>query len=1847
MSKLIFFSANDGVHGDELWATDGTSEGTRMVKDILPPENTPWPDNPDFISSSPNYLATLPDGRVVFQASDELFRRDELWVSDGTEDGTFVLKDIGGDRDSSTPRYMTPLGDGRIVFSAEAGRDMPFSDSGRELWITDGTSAGTTLLKDINPGIDEWDTPARSSPETFTALRNGKVVFTADDGVHGRELWVTDGTEAGTVMLRDFQPGPGSSSIWSLDIVELDDGRLKFEVGLPPLVEGESWRYEEWVTDGTPEGTVPYEPDTFVAPDQPELFERGPGEAAYPTTQAFDPIGLSETRTVFGALGARQFGYDDLVGHELIPQVFFDGSGVGFQVRGEVGAGVMAAFAGTDGIAYAGTNIGSGGSGWLSLSSGQLSGLGSGQITVSAVSPPVFVTNDESATIKITYQGGEGSVTQNYFTYSPGERWFAPSTATMEALGEGPISVVAVIGETRETFGGPIVTFDLPYRVADITGVIATGRELWRTDGTDDGTQLLADINPGLFNGSPSDFGTLSDGRIIFTAIDGSSVDLSEASRGLWITDGTESGTRKLADDVGGVRHVAEMKDRHIVKSDQDNAVWVTDGTAAGTARIVESDSNYFQSRELPDGRLLIEVESPPGSYQIWVSDGTLDGTRFVTDAARLSGFWGEVSFFDAETLIFPYNDPDLGVELFKLDLEAGGLTLLGDINPDGSSRPTDLTLGIPEALRAPVSTLFETRVTLLDADSDTVRLDDYFTDPQGGAIDFVVDGLPDGVALDPLTKAITAAPDAEPGRHEVTVIAETTLGGRTTDSFEWDLVDTGNLLIEAEGDWGRTDRDSPITLDPGKTLTLGLKGGKENLLRIEDAQATIEDGKLSVLGKVFSGQFATDKPFMEGGFTIDMATLSVTDFEDRGIEETHRLVGDLIEMSFSDIALRPDGIVLRTDLEFGDAFTAFSTEGGLLALNVGDEGPTFGLSELGTGRWFTDEALALPLPEGAPFSVEFSNLGMSYDFLTDSVYLMGKAELTWGETVAREYSFLADSTTSKLTLDLAREDEDEDLFAKGDKFLRIGKDAEGWNWDVVGEITYEGQEGSKPAPGRPLVEEMRFALDTVDKEIEAGFKGTLPFLFKGLTLEAEIGATWDPLAIDSFGFGIDGLNKPLGTTGLFVQGGKLAAENLSGQDPEEWPEVSAQINMTVGPNTDFFVSPVRGNVSGKIAGAEATLGFEAESKVEYLLPGEIERIAAPMIRWLGVDEGDVLAFELMKLAGDVSVNFARPTFSAGLAANFLGEMITGEARFTSETLGEVTNLGASVSAIATFPEALPLIGGLSRSGNGLAEFSSDGNNANDFAAAWTSFSVPFYGTTSAGLRFWLDGRYEVMGREAIEKIGSWELGPDQDLVILSAQWQNASDTARLELVAPDGTVLTEADFGTDTGFAAGVALVDDLTGPLGRHVALQSPVAGVWDVRLVDETGLGDVRYEASDMLTGPQARITGIDNAPGTRAGVVEVELTAGDADEVELTLFVSETPDALSGFSVFEAVVPANEAGALSFDWDFAALASGSWWLHARAEGDGLVPTVDMFATAIEVTGSADLQVILEQEAATGGASILSVTVTNAGDITSGAGLLELSVPDAALDGPALPDGQPLTEALSEIALPDLAPGASTRFDFALPAGLEVMVQPVSAEVSAAVYDADLTNNSDVLFLATLTVERQGTVITRGGVALEGAEVTANLDDGSSLSALTGPDGAFTLTGIPAATAGTVDASHAFTPAEVSITPSDALEILRIAVGLQPAFGPAGPLDHIAADIDRSGEVTASDALEVLRTAVGLPSDHTPQWTFLDAAADLSAITRGSVDYTPGIDLATHPADMPLDMTAVLLGNLADAA
>jgi ELWxxDGT repeat protein len=135
--------------------------------------------------------------KVLFNADDGTHGY-ELWVTDGTAAGTSLV-DINPVAGDSSPGDITALGNGEALFDANDGTH------GFELWVTDGTSAGTSLVTDINPGS------GGSYPYAISALGNGKALFSANDGTYGYELWVTDGTQAGTYLVKDINAGSANS----------------------------------------------------------------------------------------------------------------------------------------------------------------------------------------------------------------------------------------------------------------------------------------------------------------------------------------------------------------------------------------------------------------------------------------------------------------------------------------------------------------------------------------------------------------------------------------------------------------------------------------------------------------------------------------------------------------------------------------------------------------------------------------------------------------------------------------------------------------------------------------------------------------------------------------------------------------------------------------------------------------------------------------------------------------------------------------------------------------------------------------------------------------------------------------------------------------------------------------------------------------------------------------------------------------------------------------------------------------------------------------------------------------------------------------------------------------------------------------------------------------------------------------------------------------------------------------------------------------------------------------------------------------------------------------------------
>ena len=276
MSSVLLFAANDGGTGVETWLTNAAGTSATLI-DLFP--------GPD--ASILSTLSRSLDGDVFFEASNGQ-SGNELYTSDGTVAGTTLfadvefgtngsfpftftgpqqslvigdtlyfspftttpgqelwktnadgppelVRDVNPGSNSSFPNFMVDL-NGTLLFSANDGT------SGTELYRSDGTEAGTQRVADINIG-GGGSSPFMSKDN----LLNDTLFFSANDGTNGTELWRTDGTTAGTALVRDINPGAGGSSV-SFRMADLD-GTLYFSAN-----DGTNGN-ELWRTDGTEAGT--------------------------------------------------------------------------------------------------------------------------------------------------------------------------------------------------------------------------------------------------------------------------------------------------------------------------------------------------------------------------------------------------------------------------------------------------------------------------------------------------------------------------------------------------------------------------------------------------------------------------------------------------------------------------------------------------------------------------------------------------------------------------------------------------------------------------------------------------------------------------------------------------------------------------------------------------------------------------------------------------------------------------------------------------------------------------------------------------------------------------------------------------------------------------------------------------------------------------------------------------------------------------------------------------------------------------------------------------------------------------------------------------------------------------------------------------------------------------------------------------------------------------------------------------------------------------------------------------------------------------------------------------------
>src|SRR5262245_59392970 len=535
IGATTFFLAGTPQTGRELWKSDGTEAGTVLVKDI----------GPGSQGSEPNGLVEV-NGTLFFRASDGV-TGFELWKSDGTQAGTLRVKDILPGSGSSLPSSLPLLNvNGTLFFAADDGV------RGIELWRSDGTEAGTLPVKDIRPGssgsfpclrfhedntfftacdnlhADDEDSQSQSTePFSFLLGVNGTLFFAADDGVTGVELWKSDGTEAGTLPVKDICPGGGSPFVPAEGLSQVGvNGTLFFAAD-----DGVTGR-ELWKSDGTQAGTLRVK-------------------------DIADPYSSS-------------------------PSSFVDVNGTLF-------------FAAADGVR--GREL------WKS------DGTEAGTVRVKDITNPGLLT-DVGGTL--------------YFQAS--DNGFADY-------------------------------------------------ELWKSDGTEAGTLRVKDIVPGSQGSNPHWLVDVN-GTLFFGAFDG-------VRWGLWKSDGTEAGTVRVK-DISSVP-LLDVDGTLFFTADDGvggSGLWKSDGTEAGTVLVKDlapqppgsSSSEFSASFIGTDQAVFFGADDGVTGTELWRSDGTEVGTVRVKDIRPGRSGSTLSSFVDVnETLFFGANDGVRGQELWKSDgTEAG-----------------------------------------------------------------------------------------------------------------------------------------------------------------------------------------------------------------------------------------------------------------------------------------------------------------------------------------------------------------------------------------------------------------------------------------------------------------------------------------------------------------------------------------------------------------------------------------------------------------------------------------------------------------------------------------------------------------------------------------------------------------------------------------------------------------------------------------------------------------------------------------------------------------------------------------------------------------------------------------------------------------------------------------------------------------------------------------------------------------------------------------------------------------------------------------------------------------------
>lgn len=690
-------------HGDAVWITDGTSSGTRVLAAV------PYWGNGSY--------AVLFKDAIYFAARGFLWRSDgtesgtvkvkavstmkiavtpfglffmgftkgvgwEPWVSDGTEGGTHPIgstaradSDGLGHVTSDDTSYATAFGS-RVLFIAT---DL---NTGRGLWISDGTAAGTHVIQDISSAYINYRDP-------LITTAGDRAFFRTYTSYNGDELWKTDGTETGTTMVREIAYGDGSS--YPSGLVAVGD-KVYFSVLTSPY-SSPNWTL--WVSDGTSAGTH---------------FVKGSYLEVIPNLTNIDGIlYFSASDNVSGQELWKSDGTD--AGTSMIANLYPESSPASnpYQL---VPAGDWVYFKASDSNTTSLWRSNGSPAGTLSLHVLPEDYLAVGKSLL--IHDSLFDINGVyGAAGNGRYGTSDGTPEGTAYSASLTKR-FPPKSRPYRILGD-KVLMTSQAGLWATTIASDAPPVFLGANTPTSCAVDFAGRLLFlddhqqslrTTDGTVKGTYEIARLVE-----QPASCPVVLKGNVFFAT----KSDLQATTRliRLWKTDGTIEGTTVITSFAAGTSDpymTAAGRNLFILI---DGKVWVTDGTEEGT-HLSPVKPAALPFIAIGDSILFLSSDAANGS-ELWTSDGTVPGTHLVTDLCP--GPDGSISnplilASIGGLVYFKATDGLLGNEPWVTDGTAAGTKLVADIDPGSEGSLGSSRQGIPDLFVQAGNRIFFTATT-------------------------------------------------------------------------------------------------------------------------------------------------------------------------------------------------------------------------------------------------------------------------------------------------------------------------------------------------------------------------------------------------------------------------------------------------------------------------------------------------------------------------------------------------------------------------------------------------------------------------------------------------------------------------------------------------------------------------------------------------------------------------------------------------------------------------------------------------------------------------------------------------------------------------------------------------------------------------------------------------------------------------------------------------------------------------------------------------------------------------------------------------------------------------------